>query len=104
MCRGRITSTHCVIVQKSTGLKKPEFPVTEIKYEVLMCVDYKLFLSSNVEASDHVFNVFTVFPLYSCVYCVMYLCCWDFVCLFSVVNPDAQNGISCNEVRGLLEE
>jgi hypothetical protein len=62
------------------------------------------FLSSNVKAYNHVFNVCTVFPLYLFVYFVMHLWYWDFVCLISVVNPEAQNGISCNEVRDLIEE
>jgi len=43
VCGVRITTTHCVIAQKSTFLKKSEFPVTEIKSEVLMCVDCMLF-------------------------------------------------------------
>lgn len=59
-----------------------------------------------MKAYDHVFSVCTFFPLYLYlfVYFVMYFWYWDFVCFFSVVNPEVQNGISFNEVRGLIEE
>lgn len=89
----RITTTHCVIAQKSTFLKKSEFPIAEIKSEVLMIVHCMLFF------------VFKCENLRSCVQC-LYCFSIIFVCVLfnlllvlglrvplSVVNPEAQNGV-----------
>jgi hypothetical protein len=100
----RITTTHCVIAQKSTFPQKSEFLIAEIKSEFLMSVHCMLFF---------------VFKCESLQSCVQYLYCFSiiFVCVLfnlllvlglhvplSVVNPEAQNGVCCNEVRGLIEE